>query len=70
MPKLQPAERLELKGAIIRIAHVLFDIDTRMRPTLRERIDALGEHNDDQLSDCYDKYIDEVAEEYCNRIEQ
>lgn len=62
------AEKIELKGAIIRIAHVLFDIDTRMRPTLCERIDALGEHNDQQLSDCYDHYIEDVADEYVNRI--
>lgn len=72
MPKLQPAERLELKGAIIRIAHVLFDIDTRMKPSLSERINVLrsNDYTDDQLREIYDKYIDEVAEEYCNRMEQ
>lgn len=72
MPKLQPTERLELKGAIIRIAHVLFDIDTRMEPSLSERINVLREkeYTDDQLREIYDKYMDELAEEYCNRIEE
>lgn len=71
MAKLQEAERVELKGAICRIAHVILDIDTRMKPTLRERIDVLPEgYTIQQLQDMYDQYIEDVAEEYIQRIEK
>lgn len=72
MAKLEPAERLELKGAMCRIIHVVLDIDTRMQPSLHDRVGELRkrEYTDQELQDLYDQYIEDVAEEYIQRIEK
>lgn len=69
---MEQAERIELKGVICRIAHILFEIDTKMQPSLKERVDHLreSEYTDQDLRDLYDQYIEEIAEEYVERIEQ
>ena len=70
--KLEAAVRLELKGAIARIAYLLFEIDTRMKPSLSDRINELreGECTENNVREVYEKYIDEVAEEYVKRMEE
>lgn len=71
MAKLQPAERLELKGVMCRIIHIVLEIDTRMQPSLHDRVEELRkrEHTEQELQDLYDQYIEDVAEEYVKRIE-
>lgn len=73
MAKLQPAERLELKGAMVRIAHAILNIDMNMKPSLHDRVEeirARENYTDKDIEDMYDKYVEEVAEEYIQRIER
>lgn len=69
---MEQAERTELKGVICRIAHIILDIDTKMQPSLSERVNKLreGDYTDQDLQDLYDQYIEEIAEEYVERIEK
>lgn len=73
MVKLGLVERTELKGAMCRIIHLVLDIDTRMQPSLHDRVEELRKrekYTDQDVQDLYDQYIEDVAEEYVKRIEQ
>lgn len=71
MVKLAEAERIELKGAMCRIIHLVLEIDTKMKPSLKDRVDALpNDHTSEDLQDMYDKYVEEMAEQYVQRIER
>lgn len=71
MAKLGTVERMELKGAMCRIIHIVLEIDTRIRPSLKERIDQMPEaHTQEDIQNLYDQYIEDVAEEYIKRIER
>lgn len=72
MAKLGTVERIELKGAMCRIIHIVLEIDTKMQPSLHDRVEELRkrEYTEQELQDLYDQYIEDVAEEYVKRIEQ
>ena len=72
MAKLGLVERMELKGAMCRIIHIVLEIDTKMQPSLHDRVEELRkrEYTEQELIDLYDQYIEDVAEEYVKRIEQ
>lgn len=62
---------MELKGAMIRIIHIVLDIDTRIKPSLKERICQLPDaHTQEDITALYDRYVDDVAEEYIRRVER
>lgn len=56
-----------------RIIHIVLEIDTKMQPSLHDRVEELRKrekYTDQDVQDLYDQYIEDVAEEYIQRIER
>ena len=59
------AEIMQAKPGVCRIIALAFDIDTKMEPTLKDRIGNLKcdtEANKQLIQKIYDEYIEEVAD--------